>query len=679
LARKILLADDSVTAQNMGRKILADAGYEVHTVNNGSAALKKIAELKPDLVVLDVYMPGYSGLEVCQRLKESQDTARTPVLLTVGKLEPFKPEEAKRVRAEGFIVKPFEASELLGALAKLEDKIVPRSESSKSKVGRFARANSALEESSRSSREEPTDENLGWKNRISFPSKKKELTAQEDDGNASAVHPVGNRDLHAAGHDQPAAESQAEIANPEESPVVVAALATPGVPIAVSPEEIAAIAAAASQVESAVALGKESLKEPSQDSRRSPEGNTAAEAKISDENIQASVEPVQLEPDQTHQRHADVIAAIAGLEPANGGSWARHGSPSGTEESSHGHSSDEHSFDRGSADEQAVAPATMAGSLAEENTSGDSRWVAIPVAPEATEAATSLDLEMQKAYAAFAAAEANLPGFVSSPPAMEPVDVTSQGASPSGTQASPDVAHHALKPDAELANTVGAIADATAEAVATPAERLADVAGSHSEAESSPVQAVGAVSAEERPVAETPTTQNENRTQEAVSGDSTKAEALNQNAPTAELAKDGQEIPTAPASVSAANVEEPRFAARPFSVVSVGITELAAEPNEGAQEKESVQKESESSANTAAAWANWREIRNSGSNGEEGEPATPTDSAAMAVAAGAERSPEHPSAAADEDPQALASIVDSVMAELRPKIMEEISRKMKKK
>src|SRR5262249_21583 len=99
----------------MGRKILADAGYEVITVNNSSAALTKIAEGRPELIVLDVYMPGYSGLEVCQRLKETGDTARIPILLTVGKLEPFKPEEAKRVRAEGFIVKPFEASELLSA------------------------------------------------------------------------------------------------------------------------------------------------------------------------------------------------------------------------------------------------------------------------------------------------------------------------------------------------------------------------------------------------------------------------------------------------------------------------------------------------------------------------------------------------------------------------------------
>lgn len=125
MARKVLLADDSVTAQNMGRRIMTDAGYEVITVNNGSAALKKIHESQPDLIVLDVYMPGYGGLEVCQRLKESETTMRIPVLLTVGKMEPFKVDEAKRVHADGHIIKPFDASELLSALTKLEDKIVP--------------------------------------------------------------------------------------------------------------------------------------------------------------------------------------------------------------------------------------------------------------------------------------------------------------------------------------------------------------------------------------------------------------------------------------------------------------------------------------------------------------------------------------------------------------------------
>ena len=136
MARTVLLADDSVTAQNMGRRILMDAGYEVITVNNGSAALKKIHESQPDLIVLDVYMPGYGGLEVCQRLKESGETQRIPVLLTVGKMEPFKTDEARRVRADGHIIKPFEASELLAALTKLEDRIVPQADRPRSRKGK---------------------------------------------------------------------------------------------------------------------------------------------------------------------------------------------------------------------------------------------------------------------------------------------------------------------------------------------------------------------------------------------------------------------------------------------------------------------------------------------------------------------------------------------------------------
>src|SRR5689334_15018414 len=117
----------------MGRRILTDAGYEVITVNNGSAALKKIHEVRPDLIVLDVYMPGYGGLEVCQRLKESGETMRIPVLLSVGKMEPFKSDEAKRVRADGHIIKPFEASELLAALTRLEDRIVPPQDAGRGK------------------------------------------------------------------------------------------------------------------------------------------------------------------------------------------------------------------------------------------------------------------------------------------------------------------------------------------------------------------------------------------------------------------------------------------------------------------------------------------------------------------------------------------------------------------
>lgn len=122
---KILLADDSLTAQNMGKKILTDAGYDVVTVSNGAAAVRKLPEVSPDMVLLDIYMPGYSGLEVCALMKSDPQTAQIPVLLTVGKLEPFLPEDGMRVKAEGVIIKPFEATDLLAVVNRMAERVPP--------------------------------------------------------------------------------------------------------------------------------------------------------------------------------------------------------------------------------------------------------------------------------------------------------------------------------------------------------------------------------------------------------------------------------------------------------------------------------------------------------------------------------------------------------------------------
>ena len=137
MALKILLADDSATAQNMGKKILVEAGYEVVAVSNGAAAVKKIAEQKPDMIVLDVYMPGYTGLEVCERVKSAIETTKIPVLLTVGKMEHFLPEEGARVKADGVIVKPFEASDLLAAVQKLEQRLTSTNSRATQAAGGF--------------------------------------------------------------------------------------------------------------------------------------------------------------------------------------------------------------------------------------------------------------------------------------------------------------------------------------------------------------------------------------------------------------------------------------------------------------------------------------------------------------------------------------------------------------
>jgi hypothetical protein len=103
--------------------------------------------------------------------------------------------------------------------------------------------------------------------------------------------------------------------------------------------------------------------------------------------------------------------------------------------------------------------------------------------------------------------------------------------------------------------------------------------------------------------------------------------------------------------------------------------------------REMAKKESDAAANTAAAWASWRRIRESSDpkaaseehSEKESEEASTRQEAAMAVAAGAEKTPEEVPAESESDPAAIASIVDSVLADLRPKIFEEISRKMAKK
>ncbi len=231
MARKILLADDSVTAQNMGRKILADAGYDVVTVNNGSAALKKVSEIKPDLIVLDVYMPGFSGLEACQRLKDAEETAHIPVLLTVGKLEPFKPEEARRVRADGHIVKPFEASELLTAITRLEDAMVPPQT-----------AGSRFDGSGRKSDIKPGTDN-GWKTRLGFPSKKKKEEKEEAEDFTAGTF----RDFR-----KTKSKTIAAKAAPFKDPDLV-----PDIPRDITPEELDALSAVAAKLDGPRAAAEE--------------------------------------------------------------------------------------------------------------------------------------------------------------------------------------------------------------------------------------------------------------------------------------------------------------------------------------------------------------------------------------------------------------------------------------
>jgi CheY-like chemotaxis protein len=114
----ILLADDSPTIQRRAQGILQGEGFEVETVSNGVAAIKKLPKMQPVLVLADVSMPGKDGYEVCDYVKTSAVLHNVPVLLVASDLEPYDELRGAQVGADGIIKKPFAAHDLIAMVAK---------------------------------------------------------------------------------------------------------------------------------------------------------------------------------------------------------------------------------------------------------------------------------------------------------------------------------------------------------------------------------------------------------------------------------------------------------------------------------------------------------------------------------------------------------------------------------
>ncbi|MGH9546063.1 MAG: response regulator [Terriglobales bacterium] len=643
MARRILLADDSVTAQNMGRRILTDAGYEIVTVNNGSAALKKIAENTPDIIVLDVYMPGYGGLEVCQRVKESPETARIPVLLTVGKLEPFRPEEARRVGADAFIVKPFEATELLTALTKLEDKIVAAPQPQKS--GRFAKALAAVEGA------DFGDKETGWKNRLTIPGPGVKAKSAEAEAPEVVAGPARDFDRGAGvGPGEPKREFERPIPaglpadiTPEEIAAITAAAASfdgnaaaPAVTAessapesAVSPEtassEIAAPTSEAEAPAATLASATELEQAPSPEiaAEVAPVAPDAVSEAVANEatakaeenpaatELPATVAQTESEPVSEVQapaaekpagNDAEVMAAIASLAPSNG-----HGSETVAASAS------------ASGQETPVALASVVA--AEAGITGP-RWIAESVALAPEESALALAQEMEQASAARTAAPDNSPDRSNDLAAATADEIPN-----------PAAIAQAVEPEAAT-ESKGVDAVAVAESVPAPVA-----------AESAPVESSAVPAAE----------------------------------PTVAKAESAYAAAAAAGSGSVSEHVPPVEAVSP-ATVAPEISESAPVASAGA----APQREAE----LAAAWQNWKQIRESF---VDGQPPAPVEEAPVEASVTQDEAPAAVSveeaeaeaaeveAAASEAPgesTAIASIVDTMLAELRPKLVEEIAKKM---
>lgn len=120
----ILLADDSATIQRLVVQTFADTTFDIVSVSNGDAAIRKFEEIHPDAVLADIYMPGKNGFEVCAHVKAHESLATTPVILLVGAFDAFDEATATQAGAAAHITKPFEPR----ALIELVRSFLPRQE-----------------------------------------------------------------------------------------------------------------------------------------------------------------------------------------------------------------------------------------------------------------------------------------------------------------------------------------------------------------------------------------------------------------------------------------------------------------------------------------------------------------------------------------------------------------------
>lgn len=104
---RILVADDNTNIQKMVALAFEDRGVDVVSVGNGEAAVRRIPDLNPDLVLADVFMPVRNGYEVCEFVKKDERFSHVPVILLVGAFDPLDEKEARRVGADGVLKKPF--------------------------------------------------------------------------------------------------------------------------------------------------------------------------------------------------------------------------------------------------------------------------------------------------------------------------------------------------------------------------------------------------------------------------------------------------------------------------------------------------------------------------------------------------------------------------------------------
>ncbi len=110
--RRILVVDDSALVAEAVKSKLEASNYDVSLAYSGEEALDKVKEATPDLMILDVYMPGIDGFEVCRRLREDPDTHSLPIVMLSSRGNIKEKLAGFRAGADDYLVKEFDLLDL---------------------------------------------------------------------------------------------------------------------------------------------------------------------------------------------------------------------------------------------------------------------------------------------------------------------------------------------------------------------------------------------------------------------------------------------------------------------------------------------------------------------------------------------------------------------------------------
>jgi len=117
--KRILVVDDSATERHIIGEILTKNGFEVSFAESGEMGVARAKQDKPDLVIMDVVMPGLNGFQATRAIAKDPETEQIPVIICTTKDQETDKVWGMRQGAKGYLVKPIDAAELLSKVASL--------------------------------------------------------------------------------------------------------------------------------------------------------------------------------------------------------------------------------------------------------------------------------------------------------------------------------------------------------------------------------------------------------------------------------------------------------------------------------------------------------------------------------------------------------------------------------